>query len=209
MMTPGSSSPGRQWSASTPARLGPAPVVPVADYVVDIPLSLASWAENFITAPVSGFIGVKPAHRNQAEPEVADLGQQPMQRGLISKQTRDDRLRALAFDLETVEPRSPAVAEDALDADLVAGRPSGGTHARSPLCGRAAAGRADVPTAAKAAGQAGQGGARCMCRQGHPLPCGRRAVRDHASITSVYPTEKVPRGTPPTQTLRSRRPSPG
>jgi hypothetical protein len=50
--------------------------------------------------PRFGLAGVEPAHGDQAEPEVADFGQQPMQRGLVSEQPADDRLLALAADLE-------------------------------------------------------------------------------------------------------------
>src|SRR5215470_20068853 len=37
-----------------------------------------------IMVPRFGLAGVQPAHGDQAEPEVADLGQQPVQRGLVS-----------------------------------------------------------------------------------------------------------------------------
>ncbi len=33
--------------------------------------------------PRFGLAGVEPAHGDQAEPEVADFGQQPVQRGLV------------------------------------------------------------------------------------------------------------------------------
>ena len=56
-----------------------------------------------------------------------------------------------------------------------------------PLCGRPAAGRAGVPTAAKAVRRVG---ARCMCRQGHPLPCGHRAVRDHHRSPRCIPRRR-------------------
>ena len=37
-----------------------------------------------IMVPRFGPAGVQPAHGDQAQPEVADLGQQPVQRGLVS-----------------------------------------------------------------------------------------------------------------------------
>src|SRR6266700_6939095 len=46
--------------------------------------------------PRFGLAGIEPAHGDQTEPEVADFGQQPMQRGLVSEQPADDRLLALA-----------------------------------------------------------------------------------------------------------------
>src|SRR5579859_4364170 len=52
-----------------------------------------------IMVPRFGPAGVQPAHGNQAEPEVADFGQQPVQRGLVSDQAADDRVLALAADL--------------------------------------------------------------------------------------------------------------
>src|SRR5580692_11563101 len=72
--------------------------------------------------------GVQPAHGDQAEPEVADFGQQPMQRGLVSEQAADDRLVALAADLEAVEPGRPPAVQDTRHADLVLGRPVGGAR---------------------------------------------------------------------------------
>src|SRR5438105_14205881 len=60
-----------------------------------------------IMVPRFGLASVQPAHGDQAEPEVADFGQQPMQRGLVSEQAADHRLLALAADLEAVEPGGP------------------------------------------------------------------------------------------------------
>jgi hypothetical protein len=54
-----------------------------------------------VPRPVPGFAEAQPAYRDQAQPEVADLGQHPVQRGLISEQARDGRLRAVAVDLQT------------------------------------------------------------------------------------------------------------
>src|SRR5579859_795924 len=62
-----------------------------------------------IMVPRFGPAGVQPAHGNQAEPEVADFGQQPVQRGLVSDQAADDRVLALAADLQAVEPGEDTV----------------------------------------------------------------------------------------------------
>jgi hypothetical protein len=43
---------------------------------------------------ISGVTGVQLAHRDQGQAEIADPGQQPVQRGLIREQASDDRLRA-------------------------------------------------------------------------------------------------------------------
>ncbi len=61
---------------------------------------------------VRGVTGVEPAHRDQGETEVADLGQQPVQRGLIREQANDDRLRTVADDLEATEPVRPRFIKD-------------------------------------------------------------------------------------------------
>src|SRR6516164_6344357 len=89
---------------------------------------------------VFGVAGVEPAHRDQAQPEVANLGQQPVQCGLIGEQADDDRVRAVAAELEAAEPVRPLVVEDAVDADLVAGGPPQAVHAWPPsrLAARAA-----------------------------------------------------------------------
>src|SRR6266700_386002 len=75
---------------------------------------------------------VEPAYRDQAQPEVADLGQHSVQCGLVREQANDDRLGAVAADLEAAEPVRPPVVEDAVDADLVAGGPPRAVHACSP-----------------------------------------------------------------------------
>src|SRR5260370_7505923 len=76
--------------------------------------------------------GVQPAHGDQAEPEIADFGQQPVQRGLVSEQAADDRLVALAADLEAVEPGGPPAVQDTRHTDLVPGRPPVGPPPPSP-----------------------------------------------------------------------------
>src|SRR6516225_9646459 len=75
-----------------------------------------------------GLTGVQATHGDQADPEVADLGQQPVQRRLVSEQAEDDRLLALAADLEAVEPGGPPAVQDTRHADLIRGRPTAGTH---------------------------------------------------------------------------------
>src|ERR1700683_3127381 len=74
-------------------------------------------------AGISGIAGVQPAHRDQAQPEVTNLGQQPVQCGLVRKQAGDDGLGTVAAELEAAEPVSPLVVQDAVDAALVAGGP--------------------------------------------------------------------------------------
>src|SRR6266566_627086 len=81
-----------------------------------------------VMVPRFGLAGVEPAHGDQAEPEVADFGQQPVQRGLVSEQPADDRLLSLAADLEAVEPGGPPAVQDTRHADFIPGRPAGGAH---------------------------------------------------------------------------------
>src|SRR5690348_6192182 len=80
--------------------------------------------------PRFGLAAVQPAYGDQAEPEVADFGQQPVQRGLVSEQAADDCLLALAVDVEAVEPGGPPAVQDLRHADLIPGRPAGGAHFR-------------------------------------------------------------------------------
>src|SRR5215472_11614807 len=81
---------------------------------------------------VPGLADVEPAHGDQAEPEVAHFGQHPVQRGLVSEQAADERLLALAADLEAVEPGGPPAVQDTRHADLISGRVAGGAPCR--LC---------------------------------------------------------------------------
>src|SRR5580693_4928693 len=48
---------------------------------------------------VSGISGVQPARRDQGQPEITDLGQQPVQCGLVREQANDDCLGAVAAGL--------------------------------------------------------------------------------------------------------------
>src|SRR5215470_12178427 len=82
--------------------------------------------------PVRLVTGVESAHRDQVQPEVTDLAQHPVQCGLVGKQAKDDRVRAVGADLETAEPVRPLVVENAVDADLVTDVPALAAHARSP-----------------------------------------------------------------------------
>ena len=112
-----------------------------------------------IMLPRSGLAGVQPTHGDQAEPEVADLGQQPVQRRLVSEQAEDDRLVALAADLEAVEPGGPPAVQDTRHADLIPGRPAAGAH---PSPRRRLAGAAE---------RAARGGADCTRRRHPQLLC--------------------------------------
>src|SRR5215469_3654672 len=81
-----------------------------------------------LRADLAGVVlGSQSAHGDQAEPEIADLGQQPVQRGLIGERAGDEGLGVLARDLETVEPDRPVVVQGALDPDLVM-RVTGSRH---------------------------------------------------------------------------------
>src|SRR5215813_2514354 len=71
-------------------------------------------------------------YRDQAQPEVADLDQQSVQRRLISQLARNDRLGAIAANPEAAEPVRPPVIEDAIDTDLVVSTTLQAAHARSP-----------------------------------------------------------------------------
>src|SRR6202021_553058 len=83
--------------------------------------------------PDGGAPGVQPTHRDQAQPGATDLGQQPVQCGLVREQADDDRLGAVVAELEAAEPVRPLIVRDAVDADLVASRPPGGVHS-CPSC---------------------------------------------------------------------------
>src|SRR5207244_4227332 len=63
---------------------------------------------------------IEVAYRDQEQPEVADLVQQPVEGGLIGDRACDDGFLPVAADLEILEPGSPPPVEDALDPDLVA-----------------------------------------------------------------------------------------
>src|SRR5262249_59028191 len=65
-------------------------------------------------------IWIEVAYRDQEQPEVANLRQQPVQGGLIGDRARDDGFFPVAADLEILEPGGPPPVEDALDPDLVA-----------------------------------------------------------------------------------------
>jgi len=105
---------------------------------------------------------------DQAEPKVADFGQQPVQRGLISERAANDRLRAVIAEVETLEPGGPMAVEDTVDADLVTRGLSGGAHARAPRGGKPAPGRAAAAPAVRAEAARGAGTS-CMAHAAVPL----------------------------------------
>src|SRR5262249_44502054 len=72
--------------------------------------------------------GIEPANRDQGESKVADLDQQPVERGLVGEHAEDDRLLPLALDLQAIEPGGPPAVQDARDADLIPRRPAAGSH---------------------------------------------------------------------------------
>jgi hypothetical protein len=82
---------------------------------------------------------VKAAYRVQGEPEVADLGEHAVQRGLVGERAGNGRLPAVVLDLEVSEPGRPVGVEDPLDPDLVASGCSWAGHARLLLRARQSA----------------------------------------------------------------------
>jgi len=146
---------------------------------------------------VSGVTGIQLAHRDQGQAEIADPGQQPVQRGLISEQASDDRLRTVAADLEAAEPVRPPVIEDAVDADLVPGGPPRAAPACSSprlaaiarpaprrKCGSGGAGQAPVAPIAPAA-QACRVPAKPENSHCHP-PVGRCLVSHGTLRTALW-----------------------
>ena len=68
----------------------------------------------------TGVAGVGLGDRQQREPEVAELVQQSVQRGLVGDRAAEDGGAVVGVgEVEVVEPGGPAVVEPALDADLV------------------------------------------------------------------------------------------
>ena len=59
-------------------------------------------------------IWIEVAYRDQEQPEVAYLGQQSVQGGLIGDRACDDGVLPVAADLEVLEPGGPPPVEDAL-----------------------------------------------------------------------------------------------
>jgi hypothetical protein len=72
----------------------------------------------------------------QGEPEVADLFEHAVQRGLVGERAGHGRLPAVVLDLEVSEPGRPVGVEDPLDPDLVASGCSWAGHARVLLRAR-------------------------------------------------------------------------
>jgi hypothetical protein len=54
------------------------------------------------------------AYRDQEQPEVAYLGQQPVQGSLIGDRADDDGVLPVAADLQVLEPGGPPPVEDPL-----------------------------------------------------------------------------------------------
>src|SRR5260370_7601433 len=81
-----------------------------------------------VMVPRFGPAGVQPAHGDQAETEVADFGQQPMQRGLVSDQAANDRLVALSADLQAAEPGGPPAVQATPHTDLIPPSPPRRPH---------------------------------------------------------------------------------
>jgi pimeloyl-ACP methyl ester carboxylesterase len=79
---------------------------------------------------------VKAVYRVQGEPEVADLGEHAVQRGLVGERAGHGRLLAVVLDPEVPEPGRPVGVEDPLDPDLVASGCSWAGHARVLLRAR-------------------------------------------------------------------------
>jgi hypothetical protein len=132
---------------------------------------------------------------DQAEPKVADFGQQPVQRGLISERAANDRLRAVIAEVETLEPGGPMAVEDTVDADLVTRGLSGGAHARAPRGGKPAPGRAAAAPAVRA--EAGRGAGTSAA------PAGPIVVRVSLSAVITVPSVGT-RLVPPERYERSR-----
>jgi len=82
--------------------------------------SSVSCADGWAAGHARWSIWTEVAYRDQEQPEVAHLGQQPVQGGLIGDRACDDGILAVAADLEALEPGGPPPVEDALDPDLVA-----------------------------------------------------------------------------------------
>ena len=130
------------------------------------------------------------------------LGLQPMQRGLISKQARDDRC---VPSLSTWRPsnHAPSGRRGRPRCGSRSGQAPGGTHARSSAL-RAAGG---WPCRCSHCRESSAAGRRALyVPPGSPAALRSPGCARSPSITSVYPTEKVPRGTRPGRCGQGRRP---
>src|SRR5215469_6721864 len=77
------------------------------------------------------FAVVQPPHADQAQPEVTNFDEQPVQRGLVGEQTADDGLVFPAADLQAVEPVGPPGVQDTRHTDLIARRLAEGVSSLS------------------------------------------------------------------------------
>jgi hypothetical protein len=76
---------------------------------------------------------VEAVYGGQGEAEVADLGEQAVQCGLVGERAGHGGLAAVVVDVEVSEPGRPVGVEDPVDLDLVAGGCSWAGHAGVPV----------------------------------------------------------------------------
>ena len=105
-LDPGRVPPSRRANEATPGRRMPAPSISPRPTT-----SISSSRADSRTWP-------DPIELEQ--PEVADLGQQPVQGGLIGDRAGDDGVLHVRADLEAFDPGGPPPVEDALEPDLIA-----------------------------------------------------------------------------------------
>jgi hypothetical protein len=130
---------------------------------------------------------VKAMYRDQGEPEVADLGEHAVQRGLVGERAGHDRMPAVVLDLQVSEPGRPAGVEDPANPDLVASGRSWTAHAcvllrarpsvTSPRRGAVIAVPPVVAMSVRHPQRYERRGARRVtrtCHKGGILPCGHR-----------------------------------
>lgn len=73
-------------------------------------------------------ITAQTAHGDEVKAEISDLGEHPMQGGLILKRPRNDRLAGVIPDLEALEPCRPSAVQDLAHPNLVLCRPLRTAH---------------------------------------------------------------------------------
>src|SRR5271157_757700 len=113
------------------ARTGKGRIPPfgVVQVGADVCAGAASHGE--VVSPVSSGFSRRTEIRHS--PRSRTLTSTPVQRWLVRQRPADDRLTALALEVEALEPGRPALAENPLDADLVARGQSRAAHAWPPL----------------------------------------------------------------------------
>ena len=121
-------------------------------------------------------------HRDQGQPEVADLGQQPAQCGLVREQANDDRLGAVAAELAGRRTSPPHwLVEDAVDAVSRSGRATSSRSRLFALAGSHLGGQGGV-TGEHLPGAAGPVLKRPSLRIATAIPPGgARLVHPHAT----------------------------